>query len=364
MRSRRHRRRSRLLPALASAGALLALLFTASCSTIAYYGQAISGHLSLMHQRQDISKLLDDPQTQPGLATELRLSQEILQFAETQLLLDSHGSYRQLVVTGQPAVSWNVVAAGEFSVEARTWCFPVAGCVPYRGYFKQEKAREFARKLSDEGADVDVSPVAAYSTLGWFDDPLLDTMLRSSPSQLAAVLIHELAHQKLYVEGDTRFSESFAEFVESLGVEQWLQQTGRLEELHDWQKRRQAEPQFTTLLADTRESLRQLYASGQDPATMRAAKQATLVAMQEEYQRLVKEEWQQRDYFGGWMDGELNNARLALATSYSGGACAFNALYRLAGGRMAEFYQLAEDRAKLGQAQRDAWLQAPCEVQQ
>jgi predicted aminopeptidase len=340
---------------------LFILLQTASCSTISYYGQAISGHLSLMHQRQDVSQLLDNPQTEPALASKLRLTENILRFAETDLMLDAHGSYRQLVITGQPAVSWNVVAAPEFSVEPKTWCFPVAGCVPYRGYFKQEKAQAFAEQLRSEGLDVDLSPVAAYSTLGWFDDPLLDTMLEYPPSQLAAVLIHELAHQKLYVEGDTAFNESFAEFVESLGVEQWLQQTSQADELRSWTLRRQAEPQFTRLLASTRESLASLYASSREPAELRREKQATLAALQQEYRLLVEQQWQGRDYFGGWLDGELNNARLALAATYTGGSCAFRGLYRQANGRLEDFYALAGQQARLSQPQRAAWLQAPCE---
>jgi predicted aminopeptidase len=353
-----------LLSASVVLGCTLALLLTASCSSISYYSQAISGHMSLMHQRQAVSKLLDDPKTEPGLAAELHLAGEIITFAESAMLLDAHGSYQQLVITGQPAVSWNVVAAEEFSVEAKTWCFPVAGCVPYRGYFKRQKAEDFARRLQADGLDVDLSPVTAYSTLGWFDDPLLDTMLQYSPGQLAGILIHELAHQKLYLKGDTRFSESFAEFVESVGVEQWLRQSARLQELQDWQERRKAEPQFTNLLAETRESLRQLYASGQEVAVLREQKLASLAEMKNQYQHLVRDEWQGRDYFGRWMEGELNNARLALAESYAGGSCAFAALYQQAGGELAAFYALAEQQAELNQAQRDAWLQAPCEKDQ
>jgi predicted aminopeptidase len=256
-----------------------------------------------------------------------------------------------------------VVAAEEFSVDAKTWCFLVAGCVPYRGYFKLQKAVEFARQRQAEGMDVDLSPVMAYSTLGWFDDPLLDTMLKYSPGQLAGILLHELAHQKLYLAGDTRFNESFAEFVESVGVEQWLQQTGRQQELQDWLLRRKAEPQFTTLLAETRESLRQIYTSGQAPEVLRELKKARLAEMKNAYQQLVSEEWQGRSYFAGWMEGELNNAKLALAESYAGGSCAFAALYLQAAGDLAGFYALAAQQAELSQAERDAWLQAPCEQQ-
>jgi predicted aminopeptidase len=141
-----------------------------------------------------------------------------------------------------------------------------------------------------------------------------------------------------------------------------LRQTGRLQELQDWSLRRKAEPQFTRLLAETRESLRQLYASGQDPAMLRDQKQTILAAMKSDYQQLVREDWQGRDYFGGWMEGELNNARLALADSYSGGSCAFAALFQQADGHLADFYALAERQANLSQEQRDTWLQAPCEA--
>ncbi len=328
---------------------------------MSYYSQAVSGHLSLMHQRQDVAAVLDNPVTDPLVVKQLRLSQEVLAFAETVLHLDSGGSYRQVVITGQRAVSWNVVAAEEFSVNPKLWCFPIAGCVPYRGYFKQSKASDIAQQLQTKGFDVDVSPVAAYSTLGWFDDPLLDTMLRYSESQLAAVLIHELAHQKLYVAGDTNFNEAFAEFVESAGVTLWLQNTDRHQELLDWTARRQAEPQFTALLADTRARLSTLYSSGQDQALMREQKQRILEMLQKDYTSLVAKQWQGQNYFGGWMEGDMNNARLALAESYAGGACAFEALYQQAGAKLEDFYVLAEQQARLGDDERRSWLQRPCQ---
>lgn len=336
------------------------LLFIAGCSSVSYYSQAVSGHLSLMQQRQDVTALLDNPQTDPKVANQLRLAQEILDFAETHLHLGRSGSYRQVVITGQPAVTWNVVAAEEFSVEPRLWCFPIAGCVPYRGYFEESRASEFAEQLQAEGFDVDLSPVAAYSTLGWFDDPLLDTMLRYSESQLAGLLFHELAHQKLYVAGDTRFNEGFAEFVESVAVALWLEQTDRQQELENWTRRRQAEPQFTSLLAGTRDSLGRLYDSGQEPAVLRTQKQQIFEGLQQDYTRLVAEHWQGQDYFAGWMEGDLNNARLALAESYAGGACAFASLYQQAGENPEDFYARARQQAELNDEQRRDWLQQPC----
>jgi len=358
MKVRDHRKFLPATMALLFLGAVV--LQISGCSSMSYYSQAISGHLSLMHQRQDVEALLDNPQTDSTVAAQLRLSQEILDFAETQLLLDADGSYRQVVLTGQEAVSWNVVAAAEFSVDAKLWCFPIAGCVPYRGYFKQQRANEFAGQLQADGYDVYLSPVAAYSTLGWFDDPLLDTMLDYSSSQLAAVLIHELAHQKLYLAGDANFNESFAQFVESVGVKQWLQQTRQQEELQDWLVRRQAEPQFTALLAETRARLRSLYESEMDVAMLREQKQIVFAELQQNYSRMVEQQWQGQNYFAGWMQGELNNARLALAESYAGGGCAFAALYQQANEQVAEFYALAEQQSRLSPEQRQAWLQTPC----
>lgn len=344
---------------------LAAVLLTTACSSLSFYQQSVSGHLSLMHQRQKVNVLLDQPQTDPKLAASLRLSQEIIDFAEAHLELEAGGSYRQVVITGQTAVTWNVVAADEFSVDAKTWCFPVAGCVPYRGYFQQQQAEHFAAEMRDQGLDVIVSPAVAYSTLGWFDDPLLDTMFRYSSSQLAAVLIHELSHQKLYLGGDTAFNESFAEFVETVGMQQWLQQTGRQSELREWNQLRAAEPQFADLLNHSREALRSLYASGQDVTTLRQQKQAILEQLQQNYATLVIDQWQGKDYFGGWLAddayGELNNAKLALAQSYAGGSCAFAALYRQADENLADFYRLAEQQSRLAAADREAWLQTPCD---
>ena len=357
----RYRNRTLLLSALIPAAAVLAMLIcSAGCSSLSYYQQAVTGHLSLMSKRQDIADLLADPQTDPALAAKLQLSQEIVNFAETELLLDAAGSYSQLVITGQSAVSWNVVAAEEFSVEAINWCFPVAGCVPYRGYFKQPKANDFAEQQRAQGYDVYVSPATAYSTLGWFNDPLLDTMLQYSTSQLAGILIHELAHQKLYVSGDTAFNESFAEFVESVGVKHWLQQTERYQDLQEWSLRRKAEPQFAALLADTRESLRLLYGSAEPAAVMREHKQAMFKTLQSEYRTMVNQQWQGRDYFYGWLTGEMNNAKLALADSYAGGVCAFAALYQQADEDLAEFYALTQQQSRLSAEQRTAWLQVPC----
>jgi predicted aminopeptidase len=339
---------------------VLPFLQVSGCAAPSYYSQAISGHLGLMGKREDIQAILDADSTDPELARELELSVEIRDFAITQLFLPDNGSYTQFVSTGQNAVTWNVVAAPEFSLEPRRWCFMVSGCVPYRGYFKLEAAEKFARKLHGQEYDTAVSPAIAYSTLGWFDDPLLDTMFQYSDEQLAAVIFHELAHQKLYVKGDTAFNEAYASFVEETGVRNWLESSGRAEKILDWLNLEKAGLQFNALLQDSRAKLKTLYASGLPDEQMRERKTAIFQHLGEAYRELVDKQWDGRSYYASLFSTELNNARLALINSYQGGACAFEKLYRSAGGDMGRFHQLAAGKAALDREQRSSWLNQPC----
>ena len=341
---------------------VLPFVHLSSCAAPSYYSQAISGHLDLMNRRQDIQQLLDADSTDPELARELELSVDIREFATTQLHLPDNDSYTQFVSTGQNAVTWNVVAAPEFSLDPRRWCFMVSGCVPYRGYFKIEAAEKFEEKLAEDGFDTAVSPAIAYSTLGWFDDPLVDTMFQYNDQQLAAFIFHELAHQQLYIKGDTAFNEAYASFVEETGVSLWLESTGRAEQQLDWQKLEKASLQFNALLQDTRAKLKTVYASGLPDEQMRENKSAVFDDLRESYHVLVDTQWDGRGYYQSLLSSELNNARLALINSYQGGACAFEELSRSADGDMARFHQLAADKAALEKEQRSSWLNQPCEV--
>jgi len=332
------------------------------CAGPSYYAQAMSGHFRLMRDREDIVQILSTENVDPELAQDLELANELREFAISQLELPNSGSYRQYVKTNQSAVTWNVVAAPEFSLEPRQWCFMVSGCVPYRGYFKHEAAENFADKQARDGYDVTVSPAVAYSTLGWFDDPLLDTMFQYDDEQLAALIFHEMAHQQLYVKGDTAFNEAFASFVEETGVKLWLEAAGSSEQLAGWRQLQKASLRFNALLLDTRESLYHVFASSLTEPEMRGRKSAIFNELRQDYRELVQEEWNGRSYFESWFSRELNNARFALMSSYHGGACAFEKLYRLAAGDMAGFHQLARDKAQLNKEQRSAWLNQPCEV--
>ena len=345
----------RLLACLA-----LAALIAPGCASPSYYTQAVSGHLELMRLREPVEDVLASPETGEELKAKLELAAEVRAFGVESLGLPGNETYTQFARTGREAVSWNVVAAPEFSLEPKTWCFLVAGCVPYRGYFEQDAARRFAGKLQQKGYDVSVTPALAYSTLGWFEDPLLDTMLARSDAELAAVLFHEMAHQYLYVKGDTLFNESFASFVEEAGVTMWLESRDADASLQAWKDGRQAARQFQVLLESYRAELDTLYAAEQPPAEIRAGKERLYAELEKDWAQLSRDEWNGVKYFGSWFEQSPNNARLALLQSYRGGTCAFDRLFRESGRDMPRFLVLAEDKSRLAKTQRAEWLQQPC----
>jgi predicted aminopeptidase len=332
------------------------------CAAPGYYLQAVSGHLDLMRRREEISAILDREKRESELARALTRTIEIRTFAIDRLGLPESGSYTLFVRTGREAVTWNVVAAPELSLEPRRWCFPVSGCVPYRGYFEHPAAEQFAERMSRKGYDVDVAPATAYSTLGWFDDPVLDTMLRYPEAQLAAIIFHEMAHQKLYVRGDATFNESYAGFVEDLGVRLWLQSTGQNEQHAEWLQQRQARAEFDTLVAEVRRQLSGVYASAAPDSHKRNRKKAILEQLADDYRQLVRERWQGRDYFGRWFSGSPNNAQLALYASYRAGLCTFAELYRANGKDLDRFHARAAELARTKHNERRAWLDRPCPV--
>lgn len=347
-------------PPLAVLAAMLGSLCLGACAGPGYYWQAARGHLELLEARQDVDVVLADPGTDSQLRQRLQLADEILRFAANRLDLPAEGSYQTLVETGGGPVAWNVVAAPEFSLTPKRWCFPVAGCVSYRAHFQLEGARRAARRLAERGLDVAVFPVQAYSTLGWFEDPLLDSMLAQSPSRLAGSLFHELAHQRFYLRGDTAFSEAYASFMERAGVRHWLTATGREAELERWQATLESQQLFSELLSDARSELAILYESGQDDFALRAGKERIFQGLRSRYEALGAKRLQGWDAFAGWFSGELNNAHLALASAYEGGHCSFEELLRSAGGEFQAFHRRVARVAALDGDQRTAWLEGAC----
>jgi len=338
------------------------MLLLSACSGPGYYVQAFSGQWKLMHARQDIQLLLDDPATSAELAEQLQTATRILTFAETTLDLPANGSYASYVELKDNALVWNVVATKEFSLQPKKWCFVVAGCLPYRGFFKKPKAEKSAAKLRRKGLDVYLAAAPAYSTLGKFKDPLLSTMLTGSDIRIAAFLFHELAHQRLYIKDDGQFNESYASFVEETGVQTWLETTARQTELQQWQRLQTASSEFNSLIGDVREDLSELYGSNAGVIGKRRLKAELLDGLSASYEQLKTDRWGGKDYFSGWFSEPLNNAKLALYNTYEGGHCAFRNLYARTRGDMREFHRLAEQQAKLSKDERRTWLEQPCDA--
>jgi len=339
---------------------LLLVLCLGACSAPSYYLQAMSGQKKLLRSRQDIQTLLNDPETPPELAGHLRNAEQIKVFAQSQLGLNNDGSYSSYVEVEGEALVWNVIATREFSLQPKKWCFPIAGCVPYRGFFKQQKALASAERLSHKGMDVIVSPAAAYSSLGWFDDPLLSTMFSGSETRLAAYLFHELAHQRLYIKNDGLFNEGYASFVEETGVRAWLAFKQQPDELQDWLKLQQVSKDFSSLVGKTRTQLGGLYLSGLSEFIMRKKKAEIFSEFESDYHRLSDEKWQGKRYYSNWFKEALNNARLALYNTYEGSHCAFQRLWHQAGGNWRTFHQLAEQKSRLRKEERQVWLKQTC----
>jgi predicted aminopeptidase len=334
--------------------------FLAACSGPAYYLQAIGGQWKLMHARQDIQLLLDNPDTRSDLKENLQSAEQIMAFAADELGLTAGDSYTSYVDLDTGALVWNVVATKEFSLQAKKWCFLVAGCVPYRGFFKQDKAEKSAMNQRKKGMDVIVAPAAAYSTLGWFSDPLLSTMFSGSDTRLAAYLFHELAHQRLYLKDDGQFNEGYASFVEHSGLQAWLIAKRQQQELLNWRQGKNARRDFSVLVAGLRSELIDVYQSDQSDVDKRQLKVAAYEGFTRAYEQLSKNSWQGRRYYASWFEEPLNNARLALFSTYAGSDCAFQSLLDQASGDIQEFHRLAEQKSRAPKDERQQWLKLPC----
>jgi predicted aminopeptidase len=327
----------------------------ALCSDLGYYAQAIQGHVKILLARRSIDSLLTDSTISPALKERLHLVLEIRDFASRELHLPENGSYRSYADIERAAVVTNVIAAPEFSLQPLTWCFPLAGCVSYRGYYDPRKAESFAAALREQGYETELYGVSAYSTLGWFDDPVLNTFIDWPEAALAGQIFHELAHQQLYVKNDSSFNEAFAEVVEAEGVKRWLARQGRpaAAATMEKQERQQA---FVALLLQTRRELEVLYASGKSTQLMRAEKKAVLSELRQRYQLLRDEAWQGYTGFDRWFERPVNNARLAAVATYHDRKPSFLTLLQRADGDLGRFYEETAALAKHPRAERDEIL--------
>jgi predicted aminopeptidase len=233
------------------------VLIASGCTNLAYYAQAVQGHMKLMGSARPIHELVGDAATEAGLRRQLEQVIAIREFASRELTLPDNASYRSYADLGRPFVVWNVFVAPELSQEPQQWCFTFAGCVNYRGYFDKNDAEAYAAKLT--GSDTYIGGVTAYSTLGHFNDPVLNTFLRFGEQEVARIIFHELAHQVVYAEGDSAFNESFASTVENEGLHRWIMQSGTPQRQRDFEQRQERKAQFHQLVSHTRDKLRLLY---------------------------------------------------------------------------------------------------------
>ena len=321
--------------------AALALALLAGCESLSYYGQAIGGHFRLLSAARPIDVWLADPATPADLKGRLETARQIREFATRELHLPDNASYTSYADLGRRFAVYNVFAAPKFSVEPKAECFPITGCVAYRGFFSEKDAQRYAEKLRAEGYDVYVGGILAYSTLGWFDDPLLSTFIRYPDSQVARLVFHELAHQVVYAKNDTTFNESFAVVVEDEGVRRWLESEGRTAELAAFQAAQARKRELAARIKETRERLKVIYA-------MRLSPEAMMEQKRGEFDRL-------HAAFPGYVPVEPNNAFLVSIALYNELVPAFERLLAQVGS-LDKFYDRARQLAHEDRKQRDAVL--------
>ncbi|AKJ27682.1 aminopeptidase [Caldimonas brevitalea] len=350
--------------ALLAAAAAAALLGAglAGCGTVGYVAQSVRGQWSMLHEARPVPEWLAQRDTPPTLRTRLAVSQRMRDFAVSELKLPDNGSYRRYADLGRNAAVWNVVAAPELGLTLKTWCFPVVGCVGYRGYFDRQRAEAEAQTLRAQGYEVSVYGVPAYSTLGWFDDPLLNTFIHYPEGELARLIFHELAHQVAYAKGDTTFNESFATAVERLGGQRWLREHASAEARAEYERYDARRQDFRALTLRYRQRLLELYTSPLSAEDKRARKAELYREMRAEHQELKRSRWDGYAGYDGWFE-RANNASLGVLAAYNELVPAFERLFEAQGRDFERFYDEVKRLADAPRDERRKALGAPAVAQ-
>ncbi len=351
---------SKKLPGSNSLKATLLLVISVlliSCETVGYYSQAARGQLAIVFGREDIQRLLQQQDLPEELAIKFERVLEIREFAESELMLPVSDHYSTYVDIEREHVVWNVFAAPEFSIDPVNWCYPIAGCVSYRGYFSEQSALRYAQKLQEDGYDVYTGGVDAYSTLGWFEDSVLSTVLTRDDYQLAGLIFHELAHQLVYVPGDTTFNESFATAVEREGVRRWLTTVNDATSLDAAMLDHERQQQFVDLIAQYRDEFAQLYEQEMAANAMRDRKTELQQDLRLAYENL-KQQWQGYAGYDEWFSSSLNNAQLSTVASYNDLLPFFSELFEQSNRDFSSFYSEVKGIADLSEAEQNQLLRA------
>lgn len=332
------------------------MLGSTSCATTSYYLQSLNGHVDLLLKRQPISGILASQNTDKLLRDKLEMVLEIRRFASEHLGLPDNGSYSDYADLGRNFVVWNVFAAPELSLQAKQWCFLFVGCLNYRGYYSEEAANRYAQTLEAQGHDVFVGGVTAYSTLGWFNDPVLNTMLNRDNNYLASVIFHELSHQKFYLKNDTAFNEAFAEMVAQTGVQYWLNLHGTAASRQKFLDKRSDETSFVNLILKYKEKLEMTYNSEISTDEKRANKKFLLNQLAEEYKNQYETGGNSGRYIT-WLSSGLNNAKLTSVITYQDYVSGFLTIFNHEHGNYQKFYGSVEKLSKCDKFRRKSILE-------
>jgi len=346
--------------AFTACGLILVTAFLTGCQSVGYYARAIRGQVQILARQQSCDELLSAPDTPVELKARLALVRRLRVFAETELGLPVAGQYSRYADLDRRYVVWNIYAAPRLSLELKTWRYPFVGRLGYRGYFSERAARRYASGLEARGLDVYVEGVEAYSTLGWFKDPILSTFIHYDDAILAEILFHELAHQRVFVAGDTRFNEAFATAVGQEGARRWLRARGDAAAEEEYRIALERNAGFVRLVGQTRDALRLLYNQAQsanDPEEMMREKRRIVDALRRDYE-LLKAEWGGFAGYDGWFDDDINNAKLSSVATYNDLVPAFQRLLANCHGNLDGFYTAAERLTRLPHAGRQERLQA------
>lgn len=340
-----------------AAFALLVSGMAGGCAQLGYYTQAVQGHFAMLSEAKPIDHWLADPGVRDDLKTRLKRVREIRAFAAKELALPENGSYTKYADLKRKYVLWNVVATPELSLKPERWCFPVAGCVDYRGYYSREAAQSFADSLSRQHLDVRVTGVPAYSTLGWFNDPVLSTFIEYPEAELARLIFHELAHQVAYAPGDSQFNESFATAVEEIGVMRWLEARGDDAMRAQYIAYQERKEKFLALLSSYAQQLEENFNRPVSDAEKRQRKAEIFADLQQRYAQMKETQWGGYAGYDRWFGERMTNAHFALISTYHDLAPAFRAMLSKEK-HLPTFYQSVRKLAKMDKAARRKALSA------
>jgi len=332
------------------------ILLLSGCAELQYYGHAVSGQLDVLSKRKPIADVLEDPSTKPFVKEKLKIVERMHDFAINDLHLPDSDSFRGYSDVERDYVLWNVFATPELSLETKQWCYPILGCLGYRSYFQKSYAESIAKQLEQEGWDVHVAASPAYSTRGFFADPIYSPMLRFDDLTLAGILFHELAHERVYFKNDSELNESFAVAVQNEGIKRWLAHEQQPEYYVDYIKEQKRDKQFVAVLLKYRKKLQLVYQSSQHDEKKRTQKKKILTSLRKEYLYL-KKQWGGYEGYDHWFNKPLNNARLAPVGTYHGYVDTFASLLERHNNDLLKFYLYAEEVSALPVAQRRNLIQ-------